>query len=445
MHVRLMNPAEGAQIRPPRRAGPFTGVAVHFASAISIVITCPFVDAMAHGGMSRMAAVIALPFICVQDRARWRDIRGDQVSARTPVHMVTHPQALLPRLARDHTDYGWAIIGIGAVPLPFIRASACWIAGITMRRTFFPRRSGRVHLPQRRCRPSHRWVRSRSRWLGCAAAAYGAACVIYPIPARGVPWTSPWQCRAATGPMSPGAVGFSQRPSRLVESSSRRRPDNDKLENSLVLGIGAVRSAYSAGIADHAEGGDAPARLCRCCHPVTRRWGKSIMALRYHNQHGIYTGAKLFNPSDTVRFTQRWRRFRKGEPVEPPQWQHEVAAEIRTEANRTRMTGITEQHHFVPQGYLKGWSIDGKRVWMYRLLISANSVPVWRKRSIRGIVVVDHQTIHHAKAVEQWLAAHPRFLRLWLPTYGAPSPANVLLTMCMTGVPTIIRVNAPEI
>jgi hypothetical protein len=26
-------------------------------------------------------------------------------------------------------------------------------------------------------------------------------------------------------------------------------------------------------------------------------------------------------------------------------------------------------------------------------------------------------TIHHAKAVEQWLAAHPRFTLLWLPTY----------------------------
>jgi hypothetical protein len=38
---------------------------------------------------------------------------------------------------------------------------------------------------------------------------------------------------------------------------------------------------------------------------------------------------KLSNPSDSVRFTQRWRRFRKGKPVEPPQWQHELAAEIQ--------------------------------------------------------------------------------------------------------------------
>ena len=61
-----------------------------------------------------------------------------------------------------------------------------------------------------------------------------------------------------------------------------------------------------------------------------------------------------------------------------------------TEVNRTRMTGMTEQSHFVPKGYLKGWSADGKRVWMYRLLVSTDSVPAWRKRSIRGIAFHQH-------------------------------------------------------
>ena len=32
-------------------------------------------------------------------------------------------------------------------------------------------------------------------------------------------------------------------------------------------------------------------------------------------------------------------------------------------------------------------------------------------------MVVDNYRIHKAKAVEQWLAAHPRFALLWLPTY----------------------------
>jgi hypothetical protein len=40
------------------------------------------------------------------------------------------------------------------------------------------------------------------------------------------------------------------------------------------------------------------------------------------------------------------------------------------------------------------------------------------ERYTRLYVVVDHYTIHRAKAVEQWLTAHPRFTLLWLPTYG---------------------------
>ena len=40
------------------------------------------------------------------------------------------------------------------------------------------------------------------------------------------------------------------------------------------------------------------------------------------------------------------------------------------------------------------------------------------ERYSRLYVVVDNYTIHHAKAVEQWLAAHPRFTLRWLPTYG---------------------------
>lgn len=35
----------------------------------------------------------------------------------------------------------------------------------------------------------------------------------------------------------------------------------------------------------------------------------------------------------------------------------------------------------------------------------------------RIVVVVDNYCMHKAKAVEQWLACHPRFAWLWLPTY----------------------------
>jgi hypothetical protein len=32
--------------------------------------------------------------------------------------------------------------------------------------------------------------------------------------------------------------------------------------------------------------------------------------------------------------------------------------------------------------------------------------------------VVDHDNIHQAKAVDHWLASHPRLTWRWLPTYG---------------------------
>jgi hypothetical protein len=39
-------------------------------------------------------------------------------------------------------------------------------------------------------------------------------------------------------------------------------------------------------------------------------------------------------------------------------------------------------------------------------------------RLTRISVVVDHDCIHQAKAVGQWIESHPRFALLWLPTYG---------------------------
>jgi len=266
-----VNSAEGAQVRPKRRTGPFTGVAVPVAAAIPVVITRPVVAAVAHRGMGWGAAVSALPVTGVQERALQRDILGDPGSARTPVRMVTYPKTLLPRLARDHPDAGWALMGVGAVPLPFSGASAWRIVGGALGRTCFPQRSGRVHRPPRRCRPAPWWGRSRSRGLGCAAAAYGAVCVTPPTPARGAPWTRPWRPRAATAPTSPGAAGFSQRRARSAVCRSHRRRDSDRRGNGAAFGIGAVRSAHRAGIADHVEGGDVPARSCRHGHPITRR------------------------------------------------------------------------------------------------------------------------------------------------------------------------------
>jgi putative transposase len=43
---------------------------------------------------------------------------------------------------------------------------------------------------------------------------------------------------------------------------------------------------------------------------------------------------------------------------------------------------------------------------------------IYPERRVKRIyVVVDNYRIHKAKAVERWLATHPRFVLLWLPTY----------------------------
>jgi hypothetical protein len=117
--VLLMHSAEGAQRRPKRRTGPFKGVAVHFASAIPVIIPRPLAHAVAHGGMTRMAAAIALPRIGREPRAARMQVLRDQGRAGTRVGMVTAPQALVPRLRQDH-------------------ALASRIVRSAMGRTFFP-------------------------------------------------------------------------------------------------------------------------------------------------------------------------------------------------------------------------------------------------------------------------------------------------------------------
>jgi hypothetical protein len=72
MQVLLVDPAEGTQVGTKRRTCSLTGAAMHFASAITIVIPCPFAYTMADRGMGWMTASVALPFVAIQPRAARR-------------------------------------------------------------------------------------------------------------------------------------------------------------------------------------------------------------------------------------------------------------------------------------------------------------------------------------------------------------------------------------
>jgi putative transposase len=61
-------------------------------------------------------------------------------------------------------------------------------------------------------------------------------------------------------------------------------------------------------------------------------------------------------------------------------------------------------------------------------------------------VVVDNDKPHKAKAVDEWLANHPRVtLHLFRPLVPVPTRSSAPWGICMTCVPAIIRANACRI
>src|SRR5262245_22409616 len=160
MQVLLMNAPKDTEVGAERRPCSLAGIAVDFAVAIAVLIPCPLVHAMADGGMRRMAATIALPFIGVQDRAVPWHILGNQAVAGTFVRVIADPEALLPRLSCDEAENGRTVVRIGAMSCALIGASTGWIGGIAMGCAFFPRvlvqfvglKGGAGHHPGRRSR-----------------------------------------------------------------------------------------------------------------------------------------------------------------------------------------------------------------------------------------------------------------------------------------------------
>ncbi len=51
------------------------------------------------------------------------------------------------------------------------------------------------------------------------------------------------------------------------------------------------------------------------------------------------------------------------------------------------MSNITHKNHYVPQFYLRNWSRDGNKIWVYSLLVPDPKVPYWKEKSIESIAV----------------------------------------------------------
>ena len=48
---------------------------------------------------------------------------------------------------------------------------------------------------------------------------------------------------------------------------------------------------------------------------------------------------------------------------------------------------IAHRNHYIPQFYLKNWSLDGKTIQTYSILVSNSNIPYWTKRSIKNTAV----------------------------------------------------------
>ena len=48
---------------------------------------------------------------------------------------------------------------------------------------------------------------------------------------------------------------------------------------------------------------------------------------------------------------------------------------------------LTHRNHYIPRFYLKNWSLDGKTIQTYSILVSNSKVPYWTQQSIKNSAV----------------------------------------------------------
>ncbi len=248
MQVLLVDPTAGTPIGAERRSCPFTGVAVDLAAAVPVIIPGPFVDAVADRGMGGVTPSVALPRIGRQLRAANRKVFHHALMTSPSVRVVAPPKTLLARVAGDDADAGRTLMGRGAVPLALIRAPAGRSRGVARGCACFPRHSGRVHPPQRPCRPARRSARWCSGGLGCAVARYAAGCATPPTRARGGPSAHLWPSHAAGAPAWPVVAASVRRRSLSTACSTHRTPDSGRPGTILVRGTGAAWCWRSGGL-----------------------------------------------------------------------------------------------------------------------------------------------------------------------------------------------------
>src|SRR5260221_9119319 len=114
----------------------FQRVNMDFTDAIAIIIACPFFVSMTNGAVGAVNVVIALPFISVDTAILFGEPRY-LVAQGLTVAVLDHAQADFTSVSAHCADNRRTVIGIRAMPAPFIIPPTRWVIRVQMRLTFF--------------------------------------------------------------------------------------------------------------------------------------------------------------------------------------------------------------------------------------------------------------------------------------------------------------------
>ena len=254
----LMHPTKWPQKVARRGPQPLDGVDMNLAHAVAVVVARPLTPTMADRAVCSLDLVVALPFIRVTSGLLLRKLMYMLLQSFA-IRMRANSQAALPAVSADSSHHGWAIIVIGAVPAPLVRAAAWWITRIRVPFAFFPPRSGTSRQFQFRSLAVRSAPRSHKRSVGVSCASDVRSDVTTLTPPK--VWWMARLCRprVITKPLVAEPV-YCQR--RWFRCKDYRRAD----------------SVGSDDQPDHACGHetDAPARSSHHSQNISARWGESI-------------------------------------------------------------------------------------------------------------------------------------------------------------------------
>ena len=107
-----MNTAEWTEKRSHPSPHPFGRIGMHFADAVPIIVTSPFLDGMTDGGMGSLELVIAVRFIGVDLSIRLGELMHMPTESG-PCRIVDNAQPYLSALSPNRPDDGRTVVGIG--------------------------------------------------------------------------------------------------------------------------------------------------------------------------------------------------------------------------------------------------------------------------------------------------------------------------------------------